>query len=179
MNKLGWITGAFLVAITAQATLAETTEEVMVVEPAFKSDKTPLIDNKSGGKVTEVKIPYSPVPIFRQRLKNSLEQIDMGVTKGWITADVAAGLKDQCNEIAPLIDSIKDPKAEKPLVDQIESKLTAVNAAVYAASNKPAVKEEEKKAETPASASVKAEVKKPVAAKKPTTAPPKKSAKKP
>lgn len=177
MNKLGWITGAFLVAITAQVTYAETTEEVQVVEPAFKIDKRPLIENRSGGKVTEVKIPYSPVPIFRQRLKNSLEQIDMGVTKGWITAEVAGGLKQQCNEIAPLIDSIKDPKAEKPLVDQIESKLTAVNAAVYAAMNKPAVNEV-KKAETPAAVSVKAEVKKPVAAKKPTTTA-KKSAKKP
>lgn len=178
MNKLGWVTGAFLVAITVQATLAETTEEVMVVEPAFKNDNGPLIENKSGGKVTEVKIPYSPVPIFRQRLKNSLEQIDMGVTKGWITADVAAGLKQQGNEIAPMIDGIKDPKADKPLVDQIELKLTALNAAVFAASNKAPVKEETKKAETPAVEPVKADWKKTVSTKKPATAP-KKSAKKP
>lgn len=171
MNKLGWITSSVLMAITVQATLAQTstTEEVIIMEPAFKSQKKPLIP---GGK--ETRIPYSPVPLFKQRLTNSLEQIDTGVSKGWVTSEVAATLKQQGNEIAPLIDKIKDAKgADKPLVDEVEQKLTALNAAVFASFNKQTVKEEAKKAEP-----AKVESKKQTATTKKTTAQ-KKSAKTP
>ena len=135
MKKLSWKTSAFvLLAFTVSAAHAQTstTEEVVITEPAFKSPGKPLI---KGGK--ETRIPYSPVPIFRQRLANSLEQIDMGISKGWTTSDVASGLKQQASEIGPMIDKIRDAKgADKPLVDEVESKLTALNAAVHAAFNK-------------------------------------------
>ena len=135
MKKLSWKQSALiLLAFTVSAAHAQTTttEEVVITEPAFKKQDKPLI---KGGK--ETRIPYSPIPIFRQRLTNSLEQIDTGVSKGWVTSDVAAGLKQQASEIAPLIDKIKDAKGtDKPLVDEVESKLTALNAAVYASFNK-------------------------------------------
>ena len=135
MKKLSWKQSALvLMAFTVSAAYAQTTttEEVVITEPAFKTPNKPLI---KGGK--ETRIPYSPIPIFRQRLTNSLEQIDTGVSKGWVTSDVAAGLKQQASEIAPLIDKIKGAKgADKPLVDEVEQKLTALNAAVFASFNK-------------------------------------------
>jgi len=135
MKKPSWKTSAFVVmALTVSAAHAQTatSEEVVITEPAFKKQDKPLIP---GGQ--ETRIPYSPVPIFKQRLTNSVEQIDTGVAKGWVTSEVAASLKQQCSEIAPLIDKIKDAKgADKPLVDEVESKLTALNAAVFASFNK-------------------------------------------
>ncbi len=162
MKKLSWKTSAFvLTAFTVSVAHAQTTttEEVVITEPAFKKQDKPLI---KGGK--ETRIPYSPIPIFRQRLTNSLEQIDTGVSKGWVTSDVAAGLKQQASEIAPLIDKIKDVKgADKPLVDAVESKLTALNAAVHAAFNekqsvKPAAKTEVKTQVPPAKQAAKTTV---------------------
>lgn len=135
MKKLSWKTSALVfMAFTVQAAHAQTSssEEVVITEPAFKTNDKPLI---KGGK--ETRIPYSPIPIFKQRLTNSFEQIDTGVSKGWITSDVAANLKQQGNEIAPLIDKIKDAKgADKPLVNEVEQKLTAWNAAIFASFNK-------------------------------------------
>ncbi len=135
MKKLSWKTGALvLMAFTVSAAHGQTTntEEVVITEPAFKSQDKPLIKD---GK--ETWIPYSPIPLFRQRLTNSLEEIDTGVSKGWITNEVAASLERQANEIAPLIDKIKDVKgADKLLVDEVESKLTALNAAIYVSSFK-------------------------------------------
>ena len=132
-----------MLLLSCQVAISQTTttETTVIQEPAYVTPTrlAPLPVDKSPGQVVDVQIQLNPKPIYKKRLAAILEQIENGETKGWITSDVAADLKRQRNEIVTLAESIHDQmKADRQTVDQVESRLTVLNAAVYDAFNKPA-----------------------------------------
>lgn len=89
-------------------------------------------------------------PLYYKRLAAMLEQIQNSEAKGWITTQQAADFKKEHSEIAALVETIADPlDPNRKTVDEVETRLTALNAALYKASNEPK-KEEKAAAEKPA-----------------------------
>jgi hypothetical protein len=77
-------------------------------------------------------------PKYRERLKTYAEQIEMGTTKGWLTAEEGERFKKELARLDSLeVEASKHgwPKAE---VDNVERAFTQFNIDLHKASNKPA-----------------------------------------
>jgi hypothetical protein len=107
-------------------------------EPAYVTPTRlgPMPDAGSH-RITEIQIGSEAKPVFERRLTMLLEQINLAESKGWITADQASGFRTEHSGIVTLSNTIKDPtNIDRKTVDDVEGKITALNAALYAASNK-------------------------------------------
>lgn len=78
------------------------------------------------------------VPKFRQRLDTYREQIQMGETKGWLTADEVARFRQEHARLEELEDKTRTGGYQKADVDNLEAQITKFNGDLHKASNKPA-----------------------------------------
>lgn len=86
--------------------------------------------SSSSESTTEVK---KFAPKFRQRLKDIKEQINTGVTKGWITQDQADQLKKQHDEVAAFEVEVRSKGYPRKQEDQLEQQVTELNQSVQSA----------------------------------------------
>lgn len=121
---------------TSQPTINSRTQ--ILKEPAYITPTRlgPMPDAGSH-RIMDIQIGSEAKPVFERRLTMLLEQINLAETKGWITSNAASGFRTEHSGIVTLANSIKDPiNADRKTVDDVEGKITALNAALYAASNK-------------------------------------------
>lgn len=126
----------------------------VIKEPAYVTPTRlgPMPDAGSH-RITEVQIGNEAKPVFERRLTMLLEQINLAESKGWITADQASSFRSDHSGIVTLANTIKDPtNSDRKTVDDVEGKITALNASLYAASNKTAPNASPAKGDIPDSA---------------------------
>ncbi len=67
------------------------------------------------------------VPKFQQRLNNLKEQIERGITKGWLTAEQSEKFKQQHEKAAALEADVRTKGYPKDGVDNLEKAVTGLN----------------------------------------------------
>lgn len=67
------------------------------------------------------------VPKFQQRLNNLKEQIERGITKGWLTAEQSEKFKQQHEKAAALEADVRTKGYPKDGVDKLEKAVTGLN----------------------------------------------------
>jgi len=75
---------------------------------------------------------------YSERLKNWAEQIDMGTTKGWLSADDATKFKARLEDLRKLNDSVSSKGYQKADLDDMEKQFTQFNIDLSHASATPA-----------------------------------------
>ena len=75
---------------------------------------------------------------YSQRLKNWAEQIDTGITKGWLSADDATKMKARLEELRKLNDSVSSKGYPRADLDDMEKQFTQFNIDLSHASETPA-----------------------------------------
>lgn len=126
------------------------------VSPDSTSSKTTTIQSQSSSsgpgatasQSTEVIIERQGVggirssnvfrPKYKQRLTTYGEQIDLGITRGWLTSEEAARFKQEIARLAALEAEASAHGYPKPELDNLEGQFTKFNIDLSQASNKPA-----------------------------------------
>ena len=75
---------------------------------------------------------------YSERLKNWAEQIDIGTTKGWLSADDATKMKARLEELRKLNDSVSSKGYQRADLDDMEKRFTQFNIDLSHASATPA-----------------------------------------
>jgi small-conductance mechanosensitive channel len=90
------------------------------------------------------------VPKFQQRLNNLKEQLERGITKGWLTTEQAERFKQQHEKAAALEADVRAKGYPKDAVDNLEKEVTALNDTLSQALIKGSTPAPEKPAASPA-----------------------------
>jgi hypothetical protein len=85
---------------------------------------------------------------YKQRLKNWHEQIDTGVSKGWLSADKAQEMRNRLAQLTTLEASVRSKGYPKPDLDDMEKQFNQFNIDLsHASETKAATKTDETKSE--------------------------------
>jgi hypothetical protein len=74
---------------------------------------------------------------YSERLKNWSEQVDMGISKGWLTADDAQKFKTRLADLKTLNDSVSGKGYPKADLDAMEKQFTQFNIDLSNTASKP------------------------------------------
>src|SRR5271170_3672772 len=92
-----------------------------------------ITDVRSDGGVTVIKLF---APKYRERLSNLKDQIDLGVSKGWLTPDQADQFRKEHERISALEADVRSKGYQKADVANLEQQVTALNGSLSAALTK-------------------------------------------
>jgi hypothetical protein len=77
-------------------------------------------------------------PKFQERLKTYAEQVDMGLSRGWLTAEEGTQFKVQLDRLNKLEETVRTAGYPKDQLDNLEKEITRFNMDLTSAANKPA-----------------------------------------
>lgn len=128
---------AILSTAHASAQTSTTTTRRTVIEShttTGKPSSTTTTVEQSGvmGVKSANKVNYK----YKERLKNYVEQVDMGLTRGWLTADDGAKFKKELERLNALEATVSKNGYVKAEVDNLEKQVTKFNMDLTAAANK-------------------------------------------
>lgn len=101
---------------------------------ASAQESTTVIEQRG---VMGVKSANVFAPKYKQRIKTYTEQIEMGATKGWLTAPEVEQFKKQLADLTTLEAAAEAKGYQKADVDDLDKQFTRFNMDFTAASNKP------------------------------------------
>jgi hypothetical protein len=107
----------------------------ITVAPAFSDEVTESHSSSSSTVGVTEKKGYAFK--YSERLKNWSEQIDMGVSKGWLTADEAQKFRKRLDGLKALNDSVSAKGYPKADLDDEEKQFTQYNIDLSNAASKP------------------------------------------
>lgn len=98
--------------------------------PAFAEEEVQYVDVVERGHFFKSK---HFAPSYEKRITAIKEQVDLGVSKGWISSERAESLKGEAGRIMVSVDAIgkKDPTQAE--ADEIDRSITKLNSDVYQA----------------------------------------------
>lgn len=106
------------------------TKKTVVAPSIIQTDVTPALTPSVTVRRTESSssvVQSNPLPEYERRLTLMKEQIDLGLSKGWLSAAQADGFKTRLVDLTGMKDNLKSQAFDSILSDSIEKQLTALN----------------------------------------------------
>lgn len=119
----------------AQDSVTTTTRKTVIeshTKPGSASSVTTVEQSGVMGFKSSNKVNYK----YKERLKTYAEQIDMGQTKGWLTAEEVSQFKTELARLNALEAEVSGKGYQKAQVDDLEKQVTKFNMDLTAAANK-------------------------------------------
>lgn len=84
---------------------------------------------------TQVTTQTAPAPVFQKRIQNMKEQVDLGVSKGYLSRSNAESFRMRLDSLNSEADSVVAEGTPKDLSDRLEKRLTGINIEISNAMN--------------------------------------------
>lgn len=113
-------------------TITKRTVVTPVVEEVIQTESIPVVAppittiRRSVQSSSSV-VQSNPLPDYERRLTLMKEQLDLGLTKGWLSAAQADSFKSRLVDLTGMKDRLKSQSFDSVLSDSIEKQLTALN----------------------------------------------------
>lgn len=119
------------------AAIKRTTQETVNTPGGTKTVQTQTIAPASvpsaAAVQTETTVNVERRLATQNRLTLLKEQIDLGVSKGWLSSSQADGFRSKADELASMSQRSKDQPDDRSLADDVEHQMNALNIAVTSA----------------------------------------------
>jgi hypothetical protein len=76
---------------------------------------------------SEVTLQSGPAPVFHRRIQNMKEQVELGLSKGYLSASSANAFTSRLGDLTSEADSVLAEGTPKDLSDRLEKRLTGIN----------------------------------------------------